>query len=510
MKTYTLCNRKWHIERFSGMPSTPPSPAMLLGTEVHHILEAYLTDGTALPAGRAGKIAAPGLRLLPKPGVGKVEGGIQVDYLKMSPPLKGFIDLYIPPEATEDGIPEVLDHKTTSAWRWAKTEEELSTDLQMIPYAAWAIEESRQNQVRVSHVQYLTKGAPEVRKVSTVLSSKHVMQEWNKLVGLVVEMKEASKIKSAKDVPPNPNACGAFGGCPFQDICGALQATSSPFAKIGGVTSATKKEKDMSRLQELLDRRRAEKKEPVPAAREQVEQVASGGITPPDASVTTAPAALASPAVESSPSQAPLVGNYTQGQYLEAASLIRNFMEAQGVSQVDRKAAAKIVGEVLGLKRVRKSYIEETVALSGGSLVCSEDGSVAKATTSSGETPTKKKASSKKTVLKKQEEPAQPEPPVKESPQGLRLFLDCYPIKGGEKTNLFEEVIAPFVEKVSKAHDVPVPLLLDYGRGKDEVAGLLKLALPTGDLVVSTKSPYWPAMSATLMAAADEIIKGSW
>ena len=175
-KTYALCKRKWHIERFSGLPRPPSSPAQELGTEVHRILENYLRHGASFPETVAGRIAERGKPFLPEPGTGEVEGKITLT--SIDPPLIGFIDLYV------DGVtPEVVDHKTLGSWKWARTEEELGTDLQMIPYAVHALEKTGAASVRVTHLQYLTKGAPETREVSAVLQGPYVYEEWEKTKG---------------------------------------------------------------------------------------------------------------------------------------------------------------------------------------------------------------------------------------------------------------------------------------------------------------------------------------
>lgn len=494
-KTYAMCSRKWHIERFSGLPRPEPSPAMLLGTKVHELLEGYLETGELSEDGRASDIAREGLPLLPQPGKAHVEGRIEVDYVNMRPSLVGFVDVYIPPEHTEDGIPEVIDHKTTSAWKWAKTEEQLRSDMQMIPYAAWALEVSRCDKVRISHVQYLTKGAPEARKVSVVLTMQEVLAEWTGLVALAKTMRETANIESAKDVEGNTNACGAFGGCPYQDICGALTKTKeAPFKNMGLVPANMNKENKMSKLQELLARKRA-------AQKTQAETPVANGIVPPDAPVATPVAAA--PVEEAAPpaTVSDLAKKYTAEQYQQCVSALHI---ARGADvEMPRSRANAVIGEVLDMKRVRLDYVLATCTHSDGAISYDPDNSVLKWAGEAGAPVVAPEPKAPEPSL-----PPEPEPVVS-TEVGLTLYLDCFPMKGAQYAVL-EDVLAPIIDKVAEANQVPVPLLMDYGKGKDEVAGLLKLELPSGGVVVSTKSPYWPALSATLMAKATLVIKGSF
>ena len=523
-KTYALCNRKWHIERFSGLPRPEPSPAMLLGTEVHELLEKYLTTGAVPEEGRASDIANAGIHLLPKPLKATVEGRIEIGFVNMQPPLVGFVDVYVPPEHTEDGIPEVIDHKTTSAWKWAKTEEQLRSDMQMIPYAAWALEESRCEQVRITHVQYLTKGSPEARRVSVVLTQKEVLTEWMGLVKVAKEMRETANTKKTEDVEGNASACGAFGGCPYQDICGALNKTKeNPFQNMGLVPANTDKEKKMSRLQELLDRKR-EAQDAAPV---------TNGIVPPDApNAPVATPAAAAPVEETAPPEvsiSDLAKKHTAEQYQQCVSAIHI---ARGADyELTRAKANAVIGEVLDMKRVRIDYVMATVAHSQGTLRYDEDtkllhsgeyvGSDEAVADAVAPSKPAKRADFAPYVqtggtmhIEGTEPPGAPAPepepePVASAEVGLTLYLDCFPMKGAQYA-LLEDVLAPVIEKVAEANMVPVPLLLDYGKGKDEVAGLMKLDLPSGGVVVSTKSPYWPALSATLLAKATLVIKGSF
>jgi CRISPR/Cas system-associated exonuclease Cas4 (RecB family) len=93
-KTFSLCERKWWFEKRSGLPQPPPSTAMLLGTEVHALLETYLLTGEEpTQMDRASKIVRGGIEsgLVPTPQSVTVEGRIQLD--DCDPPLVGFIDV---------------------------------------------------------------------------------------------------------------------------------------------------------------------------------------------------------------------------------------------------------------------------------------------------------------------------------------------------------------------------------------------------------------------------------
>ena len=478
-KTYALCKRKWHIERFSGLPRPEATASQKLGTEVHDLLERYLKYGTTFPDTKPGRIAKSGVSLLPAPGEGVVEGKITVQSIE--PPLMGFIDLYIGGD-----IPEVIDHKTLKDWKWAKTEEELASDLQMIPYAVHALNKTGAKQVRITHFQYITTGSPEARQVSTILDAKHVYEEWNKLKELAVEMKATSLVEKAQEVEETLSACGAYGGCPYQEMCGVMKPRENPFENIGFVsTNQEKKVTEKNRLQELLDKRRNDemKKETgrEPEGEDDSSAFSGMGIVPPDAP-------------KAKPSK------ITESDYAKAGLALVELLEGQ--DSITQKEVGQAVSGMFGLKRLRWNHVEAICDTHEGLEAVESNRTVVKASQAEA-------AGILPPSLAKPEDVAPAAPVQKEENghAGIILYIDCFPMKGGSPA-LLEDILAPYVKEVAKNHSIPTPQMLDYAKGKAEVAALFCLNFPkSGEIIVSSKSPYWASVEPYLVGAAVQVIR---
>jgi selenophosphate synthetase-related protein len=50
---------------------------------------------------------------------------------------------------------------------------------------------------------------------------------------------------------------------------------------------------------------------------------------------------------------------------------------------------------------------------------------------------------------------------------------------------------------------------MQYGEGKNHVAGLLRVQCPKGYVVVSSDNPYWASCKTVLIQSADVVIKGT-
>ena len=129
IKLFRSCLRRWY-ERYILGKREPTSKAMTRGNEVHRQLEQYLLHGEMPDDSPEGLIAQAGLEHLPAPPY-QVELSLEHLPIEGTPaPFKGFIDMYI----TGD-TPEILDHKTTSNFKYALTAEQLAVDPQLIIYA---------------------------------------------------------------------------------------------------------------------------------------------------------------------------------------------------------------------------------------------------------------------------------------------------------------------------------------------------------------------------------------
>ena len=211
ISSFRRCKRKWWWEKVQKV-EVEPSESAKLGQELHSELEKYFNG-----KGKLGKRTEVGVGSFPEPS----------DHLLVEEKFefmgfRGIIDLYDPKTQ------KVYDHKTTSNFKWAKTEEELRYDPQAILYscAALALWDATAP-IHFQHIYYRTKGLPACEETIVSLDEKHLEVEFEKICEVAEDMKNYRDIKEKDDVPVNLKACGDFGGCPHLDRC-----ELSPFHKL--------------------------------------------------------------------------------------------------------------------------------------------------------------------------------------------------------------------------------------------------------------------------------------
>jgi RecB family exonuclease len=224
------CKRAYAFEYVEGFRS-PSSPKQQFGTDVHAHLEnwiksASLPDDT--PAGQLAKMAiskeeipAPDMRLLTEHNfVYRWSEDVDVG---------GFIDLMVPPELSKHGAPLIIDYKTTSDLRWAKTPEQLENDEQAILYAIEAMMKFNARIVDAKWI-WLAATSPKngyrkpagVRPTYTMFDAHdHFFQA--KVKKLDKDIQEISRIRNLNirglSLPPSPESCEMYGGCPHKEKC---------------------------------------------------------------------------------------------------------------------------------------------------------------------------------------------------------------------------------------------------------------------------------------------------
>jgi hypothetical protein len=222
------CNRKWWLNKILGLP-LPQHPSAALGEKVHKGQETFLETGDPSAIHPLAKGTLPILEALrARQAGGRVfmERALKRQ-LRNGLLMNGRIDIL---DASEHPF-LVLDWKTTGNPAYAKTEEELRHNVQMLTYAYEAtvldIElngvPKERHPVEVAHVVIPTKGgtAPFQRRVS--LSLEEIHAGWRRIQNISDDMLAVSKIPSPEDVTPNLSACSAFGGCAFRERCAALK-----------------------------------------------------------------------------------------------------------------------------------------------------------------------------------------------------------------------------------------------------------------------------------------------
>jgi len=217
-KLFYACPRKYWYKYPMGIP-TPTTSSLALGTATHNVLERYLT----MPdwqfdweEDKAHKTAAPGIQFLPKPGTVNVETKISVLIAGLE--LVGAVDWYSVDGTTLD----IGDHKTSKdPGKWAKTEQQLKTDLQMNVYAA-ALQRQlaiKADKLVLRHVTYRTVGVPYALPTTVMGDLKYAEMTWYKLEKTVPRIIALRKETNSNNVPTVQVTCGAYGGCPYQRIC---------------------------------------------------------------------------------------------------------------------------------------------------------------------------------------------------------------------------------------------------------------------------------------------------
>lgn len=232
ISTYLSCQRQWYWNKIIGLPS-PQKPSAALGEAVHTSIEKYLDgESTLHPVAVPGKAKLDELRAL-RPLI----------ETKMQRPLSngltfvGRIDVLAPEQAL------VVDHKTTSSLQYAKSEEELQRDPQMLAYAYEVLARTDADTVRVAHNVLLTRGSGH-RYTEAELSRAEILSGWKRLEAVTDAMKATALVPSPTEVPATWSACSAYGGCPYREQCqSAKLAERSPYDGMeSAVTSSTTSE----------------------------------------------------------------------------------------------------------------------------------------------------------------------------------------------------------------------------------------------------------------------------
>ena len=250
LSLYGRCKRKWAFAYILGIRDEA-GPAAALGIEVDdRQLQPYFREGTpfdyTLPSD-AGYIASSGLAYYPRPG--EHTRGTQYHWSMPSPGgivgttprlgYHGYMDLWMPDGAhvpdQRPGYPVVIDFKTTSDFRWAKSPEGLASDNQAMLYAIWALYSTRKESVDLNWLYLRTKGAKAARRVHLRVFADR--SEYQNTMGATLTttgaldaliridatahamLTEGAGCTDPLTLEANPEACSDFGGCPHQSKC---------------------------------------------------------------------------------------------------------------------------------------------------------------------------------------------------------------------------------------------------------------------------------------------------
>lgn len=251
--TYKLCKRKWAAKYIAKLPDRP-GKAALLGTEIHAELEAYYRDGR--PPKKHVRLVSSMLKLLalPRSEYLEPEHEMRMDILagrddRLPVAMVGYIDLL----NRDPNAPMVIDYKTTSDARWAKTKEDLEGgDSQAVCYQTYAMCELNMVQTDLRWVYGQTKGRRAPWMVQACVPDDVRLEVMSKIQDAATDIREMKIAKpDLDDVEPNiGDACNAFGGCPYREQCELATSRREEMnkadliaqwkAKQGAVAKATK------------------------------------------------------------------------------------------------------------------------------------------------------------------------------------------------------------------------------------------------------------------------------
>jgi len=154
------------------------------------------------------------------------------------PPVVGFIDQL----DLTGALPWVVDHKTSKSKRWVLSSAKLGEDTQMNMYSALALGQRKDvDSVRLRHNVFL-KGVEDdttAYNVDATTDLATVVQHWGDTIAVAKGMQEIRSkypkiidtfepsrradnsmlVPSAIDEGNAKEACNAYGGCPYRDMC---------------------------------------------------------------------------------------------------------------------------------------------------------------------------------------------------------------------------------------------------------------------------------------------------
>lgn len=217
MSMFAGCPRKWFFQYVLGF-KPDQSSSQELGSLIHDELEEWIKTGKEPEHPRA----IAGLKHLNRGEHVFAEGKALLPLdLPSRAYFTGKIDVF---DASDLGHPIVIDHKTTSDLKWAKTEYELPGDIQMMSYAKFALEKFPDaDRCTVQHNVIPTKGAPKAVLVSATVDRKTVDTAWNRHLKIIDEI-ETTRTRELAEVPArgrDNGDCQRFGGCPHLARCQA-------------------------------------------------------------------------------------------------------------------------------------------------------------------------------------------------------------------------------------------------------------------------------------------------
>lgn len=216
INTAASCLRAWAHDKVDKVPRKN-TPATITGTRCHSALEDYHTTGHLDLTTEYGEIVLPGLKYNPAPGTPHMSLEQHFYFEYRGHMFQGYKDVEIHAPGC---VPYVQDHKTTSNFKWAKSQETLAHDVQACLYAADSMVCMQAPRASLNWVYYRTRGARKSKAVHLVMVAQQAIATLDRAA------KTADAIDYIRDhglrpldLPPSPESCDDYGGCDYQHLC---------------------------------------------------------------------------------------------------------------------------------------------------------------------------------------------------------------------------------------------------------------------------------------------------
>jgi len=495
LKMWRDCQRSWGFRYIDGIKTTSPSQA--LGLSVHDQLENYLRFGTPpneslmLETSKGprypGRIAAAGLPLLPKPGTCLVEKQFCVRFEDVY--FFGLIDCW-------QGQ-RVIDHKTCVSFRYQLTPEELLNDEQgviysVVPFLGGAIDPP----VCAWHY-YRTSGSPEVRVTEAQVDIPTQLEKLRDIfVPRAREILEArNTVRSAKELPPSPGHCQAYGGCPHLERCGL-----APRERLFGAMGF-----DMDALGDFVDeqQKKLAAAPPPPPAPPPDEPPAA----PEDASAQTPPVPQGSEEVPPAPpmEEVPPTGALSADMATWSRAQLKSKALAMGIIDGGcRYGAPRLLKEIQNALNKTKGVLE------GDQVYYEPPAPPVPPAPPEEEVPPAPPIAPQEPPLAPQEEDAPP-PPVPQVPKDYSvgtLYIDCFPQQGERPEHLSKILRKANEQIVTQSDHYRLETDLEFGKAGAAISLAVAVYLTGQDVYASMRLAEHRDCMALLEGCAVKTIKG--
>jgi hypothetical protein len=218
IKAWLLCPRKFGFDYIDQVPRRHTA-ATEFGEKTHEQLEKYLSTGK-VDQTEHGRLALTGTHLLPPPNLQGMELEKFFEFDLQNVPFHGTKDVQI----HASNYIAVFDHKTTAAWRWIMSEEDLRHDPQVLIYAMDSVLKTGIQACWICWTYFKKRGKYEARQIAFTMTADEILNSIQPHIKTAHEIIKLSMgAKEANDLPYNANSCSAYGGCQYSEICNLSQ-----------------------------------------------------------------------------------------------------------------------------------------------------------------------------------------------------------------------------------------------------------------------------------------------